>query len=214
MLQAMAGATIICGSSIGPKHYADARRRCKIWIKTDDGWTCLWQSARYLKTTLFTEWGVYTPWASFLATVGPIQTSPTMIDTDYQIVFYCFSSFRPPIEAFPPPSSNHARGADRLLDRVLSSPDRVDLGEGMVDLITFVRDKLAGCVHVNRGHAALLTQLLGSIRGSVAARGGASGGGGVDVGRLNGVGVGGGVNLPSTAAALGMSLGGDVKMSR
>lgn len=70
MLQVAAGATSICGASIGPRQYADAKRRLRLWAKTEDAWTCLWQSARYLRQSMFTDWGVYTPWGVFLTTVS------------------------------------------------------------------------------------------------------------------------------------------------
>ncbi len=71
MLQVAAGATSICGAAIGPRQYADAKRRLRLWSRTEDAWTCLWQSARYLRQSLFADWGVYSPWAVFLTSVSP-----------------------------------------------------------------------------------------------------------------------------------------------
>ena len=70
MLQVAAGAKMICGSAIRIKQYQDARHRLKIWAQGTDAWTCLWQSARYLRQALFSEWGIYTPWAVYLTTVS------------------------------------------------------------------------------------------------------------------------------------------------
>ncbi|KAK8864734.1 hypothetical protein IAR55_001990 [Kwoniella newhampshirensis] len=69
MLHVAAGSTSFCGATIGPRQYADAKRRLRLWAKTDDSWTCVWQCARYLRQTLFSEWGLYTPWAVFLTTL-------------------------------------------------------------------------------------------------------------------------------------------------
>ncbi|KLT43774.1 hypothetical protein CC85DRAFT_224843, partial [Cutaneotrichosporon oleaginosum] len=69
MLQIAAGATSVCGATIGPKQYADSKRRLKLWVPTGDAWTCLWQSARYLRHALVSEWAMYTPWAVFLTTL-------------------------------------------------------------------------------------------------------------------------------------------------
>nr|XP_018262672.1 uncharacterized protein I303_04151 [Kwoniella dejecticola CBS 10117]OBR84830.1 hypothetical protein I303_04151 [Kwoniella dejecticola CBS 10117] len=68
MLHVAAGATSFCGASIGPRQYSDAKRRLKLWAKTDDAWTCVWQSVRYLRQALFSEWGLYSPWAVFNTT--------------------------------------------------------------------------------------------------------------------------------------------------
>lgn len=54
---------------VGPRQYSDAKRRLKLWVKTEDAWTCVWQCARYLRQALFADWGLYTPWAVFLTTV-------------------------------------------------------------------------------------------------------------------------------------------------
>jgi len=70
MLQVAAGAKMISGSTIGTKQYQDARQRLKIWVEGDYAWTCLWQSARYLRQALFADWGIYTPWAVYLTTVS------------------------------------------------------------------------------------------------------------------------------------------------
>lgn len=70
MLQVAAGATSVCGATIGPRQYQDAKRRLKLWSKTEDAWTCLWQSARYLRQALWADWGLYSPLAVFLATVS------------------------------------------------------------------------------------------------------------------------------------------------
>lgn len=77
MLQVAAGATSICGASIGPRQYADAKRRLRLWSKTEDAWTCLWQSARYLRQSLWADWGVYSTWAVFLTTVSRPHAIPT-----------------------------------------------------------------------------------------------------------------------------------------
>ncbi|WWD03172.1 hypothetical protein V865_001219 [Kwoniella europaea PYCC6329] len=69
MLHVAAGATTFCGASIGPRQYSDARRRLKLWAKTDDAWTCVWQSIRYLRQALFSEWGLYSTWAVFNTTL-------------------------------------------------------------------------------------------------------------------------------------------------
>lgn len=73
MLQVAAGSISVCGASIGPRQYADAKRRLRLWSKTEDAWTCLWQSARYLKQALHADWGIYSHWAAFLTTVSPVS---------------------------------------------------------------------------------------------------------------------------------------------
>ncbi|WRT68113.1 uncharacterized protein IL334_005088 [Kwoniella shivajii] len=69
MLHVAAGAITFCGASIGPRQYSDAKRRLKLWAKTDDAWTCVWQSVRYLRQALFSEWGLYSSWAIFNTTL-------------------------------------------------------------------------------------------------------------------------------------------------
>lgn len=55
---------------VGPRQYADAKRRLRLWYKTDDAFKCLWQSARYLRSAMFADWGIYSPWASFVTVVS------------------------------------------------------------------------------------------------------------------------------------------------
>ena len=74
MLQVAAGTPTICGAVIGPRQFKDAKARLKLWGKTDDAWTCVWQSARYLGRVLFGSWGIYTPWAVYMASVSPSST--------------------------------------------------------------------------------------------------------------------------------------------
>ena len=82
MLQVAAGATSICGATIGPKQYKDAQRRLRMWGKTDDAWTCLWQSARYLRQAMFADWGIYTPYTVYLTTVRTaLQLHIIFLDT-------------------------------------------------------------------------------------------------------------------------------------
>ncbi|WVQ99764.1 hypothetical protein IAU59_006906 [Kwoniella sp. CBS 9459] len=69
MLHVAAGATSFCGTSIGPRQYSDAKRRLKLWARTEDAWTCVWQSVRYLRQSLFSEWGLYSSWAVFNTTL-------------------------------------------------------------------------------------------------------------------------------------------------
>jgi hypothetical protein len=56
--------------TVGPRQYADAKRRLRLWYKTDDAFKCLWQSARYLRSAIFADWGIYSPWASFVTVVS------------------------------------------------------------------------------------------------------------------------------------------------
>ncbi|ODN72778.1 hypothetical protein L202_08213 [Cryptococcus amylolentus CBS 6039] len=79
MLCVAAGSTSFCGSTIGPRQYADAKRRLRLWAKTDDAWTCVWQCARYLRQSLLSEWGLYTPWAVFLTTLVCWAYSETLV---------------------------------------------------------------------------------------------------------------------------------------
>ncbi|WVF71094.1 hypothetical protein IAT40_005891 [Kwoniella sp. CBS 6097] len=69
MLHVAAGATSFCGTFVGPRQYSDAKRRLKLWAKTEDAWTCVWQSVRYLRQSLFSEWGLYSSWAVFNTTL-------------------------------------------------------------------------------------------------------------------------------------------------
>ena len=77
MLQVAAGAVSVCGSTIGPRQFKDAQRRLRIWAKTEDAWTCLWQSARYLRQALFADWGIYTPWAVYMTVVSAAWAAST-----------------------------------------------------------------------------------------------------------------------------------------
>jgi hypothetical protein len=56
---------------VGPKQAKDCKRRMHIWAKTEDAWTSLWQSARYLRSALYCDWGLYSPWAVYVTTVCP-----------------------------------------------------------------------------------------------------------------------------------------------
>lgn len=70
MLQSAAGASSVCGAVIGPRQYTDAKRRLRVWYKSDDAFKCLWQCGRYLRGAVLADWGVHTPWAVFVTTVS------------------------------------------------------------------------------------------------------------------------------------------------
>lgn len=125
MLQVAAGASNICGASsespdakrseaasslvthtcadtlptVGPKQFSDGRRRLRLWATTPDAWTCLWQSARYLREALFADWGLYSPWAVFLTTVGTARTwlgVHRSLTPAFFFFSFCFSLLTPP----------------------------------------------------------------------------------------------------------------------
>ncbi|WOO83376.1 Nicotinate catabolism cluster-specific transcription factor [Vanrija pseudolonga] len=152
MLQVAAGATSICGASIGPKQYADGKRRLRLWATSPDAWTCLWQSARYLRETLFADWGLYTPWAVFLTTLV--------------VWAYGSAASREDQRHFPGPTDNPQAAATALLDGIFASPTRVDhLDHGVADLVVTVAAKLdATGSLIDRTNAQLLWRLTAAKR--------------------------------------------------
>jgi hypothetical protein len=150
MLQVAAGATSVCGATIGPKQYTDAKRRLKLWAPTPDAWTCLWQSARFLRDALLAQWGTYTPWAVFLTT----------------LVVWGYASAGERALAPPSPDPGAAGSASALLDGIFRSPARVDLDGGVTDLLgTAARRLDAMGLPIDRGSAALLWRLAGGSEG-------------------------------------------------
>ncbi|RSH89100.1 hypothetical protein EHS25_002766 [Saitozyma podzolica] len=154
MLQVAAGATSICGSTIGPRQYADAKRRLRLWYKTDDAFKCLWQSARYLRSAIFADWGIYSPWASFV--------------TVLVIWGYAWAAAKDD-RAFPPSSTsdgNIKTAASLLLESIMSQssrPDHLDTGVG--DLLASVAERLQGGEEIEREDAGLLWRLCGQGKG-------------------------------------------------
>ncbi|WVQ77851.1 hypothetical protein IAR50_007548 [Cryptococcus sp. DSM 104548] len=97
MLCVAAGSTSFCGSTIGPRQYTDAKRRLRLWAKTDDAWTCVWQCARYLRQSLLSEWGLYTPWAVFLTTLVCWAYAETLTREEPPLAIH------QPLPPLPPP---------------------------------------------------------------------------------------------------------------
>jgi hypothetical protein len=46
----------------------------RLWAKSEDAWTCIWQSMRYIRQALYADWGIYTPWAIYLSTVRHLRS--------------------------------------------------------------------------------------------------------------------------------------------
>lgn len=151
MMQVAAGATSVCGATIGPKQFTDAKRRLKLWAPTPDAWTCLWQSARYLRDALLTEWGTYTPWAVFLTT----------------LIVWGYASAGDRVLAPSSPDPGATGRATALLDGIFRSPARVDLDEGVTDLLATASHRLDALGQpIDRGNAALLWGLAGGAEGA------------------------------------------------
>lgn len=152
MLQVAAGSSTVCGTAIGPKQYADARRRLKLWVATGDAWTCLWQSARFLRETLHAEWGLYTPWAVFLTTL---------------VVWGCGQAIAREDEELPPPSENPEQGAREMLETIFNSPNRVNkLDRGVLDLVVVAASRLEnnGSQHTIDNDCAQLLWRLAKVK--------------------------------------------------
>lgn len=153
MLQVAAGATNICGATIGPKQYSDSKRRLKLWAPTQDAWTCLWQSARYLREALSADWGLYSPWAVFLTT----------------LVVWAYAAAVGDDRAPPPSTGDSEAGANALLDGIFRSPTRVDrLDVGVTDLVIAAANRLEALGQpIDRANAQLLWRLAGGKRWGV-----------------------------------------------
>ncbi|OCF60817.1 hypothetical protein L486_00457 [Kwoniella mangroviensis CBS 10435] len=168
MLHVAAGATTFCGASIGPRQYSDAKRRLKLWAKTDDAWTCVWQSIRYLRQALFSEWGLYSTWAVFNTTLvlwGYTTTisHPSTSSSNTTTTSSTLSSSEHPLNSTYPPATasatftftssapsigNHSNNHDeeerqrrltQWLESVLSTHGKL---ESMNDLDEAIRDLL------------------------------------------------------------------------
>nr|XP_019046728.1 hypothetical protein I302_05482 [Kwoniella bestiolae CBS 10118]OCF25658.1 hypothetical protein I302_05482 [Kwoniella bestiolae CBS 10118] len=192
MLHVAAGATSFCGASIGPRQYSDAKRRLKLWAKTDDACTCVWQSVRYLRQALFSEWGLYSPWAVFNTTLvlwgyttttispsAPSTSSSTITDTSTSTATY-----PPPpttTTAFTFTSSSSAPGMNTDVDKqrrlttwlegVLGTHGKLESVDNLDEIIRYlleiVCEKLGGAGgEVDRGNGMLLGRLIGQRRGS------------------------------------------------
>ncbi|ADV24181.1 hypothetical protein I305_05764 [Cryptococcus gattii E566] len=162
MLCVAAGATTFCGSTIGPRQYSDAKRRLKLWVKTEDAWTCVWQCARYLRQALFADWGLYTPWAVFLTTLACRAYSWTSATAEST------SQRRQHPTSY---STAHLSMVDRQatiiawLDKILQTPGRHESTDGEVDaLIEYVAGQLELGESVARENAAMLKTLIGHKR--------------------------------------------------
>lgn len=152
MLQVAAGSSTVCGSAVGPKQYADARRRLKLWTATNDAWTCLWQSARYLREVLHGEWGLYTPWAVYLTTLVVWGYGASTIRDDQEL---------------PPPSESSDNAASALLESIFTSPNRVDkLDVGVLDLVAAAANELEahGGQHIIDMQCAQLLWRLAKVK--------------------------------------------------
>ncbi|BEI93448.1 uncharacterized protein CcaverHIS019_0510760 [Cutaneotrichosporon cavernicola] len=146
MLQVAAGSTSVCGATIGLTQFTDAERRLKLWAPTPDAWTCLWQSTRYLRDALFSDWGTYTPWAVFLTT----------------LVVWGYASGADRTLAPPSPDLGASSSASALLDGIFRSPARVDLNAGVTDLLATAARRLNDLGQpLDRESAALLWRLAG-----------------------------------------------------
>ncbi|OXC68279.1 hypothetical protein AYX13_03236 [Cryptococcus neoformans] len=162
MLCVAAGATTFCGSTIGPRQYSDAKRRLKLWAKTEDAWTCVWQCARYLRQALFADWGLYTPWAVFLTTLvcrAYSWTSATREST------FQHRQHPAPYSTAHLPIIDPQATIIAWLDKILQTPGRHESTDGEVDaLIEYVAGQLELGESVARENAAMLRTLIGHRR--------------------------------------------------
>ncbi|WVQ79633.1 hypothetical protein IAT38_001733 [Cryptococcus sp. DSM 104549] len=198
MLHVAAGAATFCGSTIGRHQYSDAKRRLRLWAKTEDAWTCVWQCARFLRQSLFSEWGLYTPWAVFLTTLVCWAYHWTCKRDDQSAVGASpFSSRQklpgstdprghphaahahglPPAHLLPGhPQAPHAPPLQQdviiqWLDKILATSGRVDLLDGEVfDLMDCVAKKLEMGEEIARENGELLGRLIERGEGGGAGR--------------------------------------------
>ncbi|WVN87696.1 uncharacterized protein L203_102884 [Cryptococcus depauperatus CBS 7841] len=159
MLCVAAGASIFCGSTIGPRQYADAKRRLKLWAQTEDAWTCVWQCARYLRQSLFAEWGLYTPWAVFLT---------TLVCWAYSWSYTCEETAPIPHSSVLPHSSRLTSSTTQnihtvivaWLDRILQAQGRLDtLDDEIKQMMEYVARQLEIGESTARENGALLKRL-------------------------------------------------------
>lgn len=118
-----------------------ATTRAQVWVKTDDAFTCLWQSARYLKQALFADWGTYTAEVVYLSTVSRGIPRFTL---KKQLVLYVYATCSLPasIQAFS--SSSPSKGTHTLLDSILISNTKPHLaGRHILDLLTCSAEMLS-----------------------------------------------------------------------
>ncbi|RXK38273.1 hypothetical protein M231_04446 [Tremella mesenterica] len=147
MLQVAAGAKTVCGAPIGERQFEDARRRLRLWAKTDDAWKCVWQCARYLKMAITGPWGVYSSWGVFLST----------------LVIWSYAWAARPDAPLAPPHPASDLGVWKLFDDILEAKERLDVIDGGVgDLISCVAERLEGGEEVEREEANLLWRLIQS----------------------------------------------------
>lgn len=163
---------------VGPRQYSDAKRRLKLWAKTEDAWTCVWQCARYLRQALFADWGLYTPWAVFLTTVRHCFLMMVKCSLHLQLVCraYNWTSATPESTSqrrqHPTTySTAHLPIIDRQatiiawLDKILQTPGRHESTDGEVDaLIEYVAGQLELGESTARENAAMLRMLIGHKR--------------------------------------------------
>nr|XP_019007466.1 uncharacterized protein I206_07724 [Kwoniella pini CBS 10737]OCF46247.1 hypothetical protein I206_07724 [Kwoniella pini CBS 10737] len=194
MLHVAAGATAFCGASIGPRQYSDAKRRLKLWAKTDDAWTCVWQSVRYLRQALFSEWGLYSPWAVFNTTLvlwgytttiihptsSSSSTNSTIINASETTVLPAPPSSSTAYETtynFPTQGNAEAERQRRItswFQRILNTEGKLleltepsSMEEVIKDLLEIVCMKLSESKEeVDKDNGILLARLMSSRRGT------------------------------------------------
>ena len=166
MLQVAAGATSVCGSTIGPRQFKDAQRRLRIWGKTEDAWTCLWQSARYLRQALFADWGIYTPWAVYMTVLVHWAYAWTLPNSPAILMPSSPNGSGIGLDSLSPSASTNQHQATLLLDHILISATRLDsLDQGMGELISCTAEKLGAMGDIEKEESNLLWRLLGTGAG-------------------------------------------------
>jgi hypothetical protein len=89
---------------------------------------------RYLRQTLFADWGIYTPWAIYLTTVCP-SSLISIIDTNNQLASWAYITANNPNQIVIPHPAGTTNNCNHLLDYVLESKGRVEPSEGLGDLL-------------------------------------------------------------------------------
>ncbi|WWC88956.1 uncharacterized protein L201_003871 [Kwoniella dendrophila CBS 6074] len=189
MLHVAAGATTFCGASIGPRQYSDAKRRLKLWAKTDDAWTCVWQSVRYLRQALFSEWGLYSTWAVFNTTLvlwgyttTILHVNPSTSTSNEMTVPLAHPNTEYPSSLTDTTSplvneGDKQRKITNWLDGILNTQGKLDysnenqhnnnIDEIMNDLLKIVSSKLnQNQKEIDRDNSGLLSKLKNQKRGN------------------------------------------------
>ena len=100
---------------------------------------------RYLRGTMYLEWGIYTPWAIFIATVC-LLTRIFDCSTDKQLASWAYiTGSHPDVSVtFTTDSTQSANNCISLLDYLLSCNKRVEPRDGLGDLVAQAASLIGG----------------------------------------------------------------------